>query len=199
LLYTGSLNTREQDPRPLLEALRDLAIKQCGCVPACLALACSESAFESWKNEAERIGASECLRWLGWLDERELQNAMCQANALVLIPLATPARPGVPSKLFAYLASGRPVLVAGPDSGGLASLFSEWRAPSVLCENAGRVREALERLMAGDATLLLQRSTLGNAPVTERDLGEQYLQWATSAAAKGVPEQASAVTPATAR
>jgi glycosyltransferase involved in cell wall biosynthesis len=178
LLYSGSLNVDEQNPRPLLEALRDIRAVSRNRTRFRLTIACTEASFATWRREADRVGVTDAIQWLGWLDAQQLENASHNASALVLIPLSTPERPGVPSKLFAYLATGRPVLIAGPDSGGLTSVFEEWGAPNVLCADASAVRRALEGLEVGDLRLLLRRSTLGRAPVDERELGETYVQWA---------------------
>ena len=179
LLYSGSLNIHEQNPQPLLEALRDVRAASRNRTRFRLTIACTEASFATWRREAERVGVTDGIQWLGWLDAQQLEKANHNASALVLIPLSTPERPGVPSKLFAYLATGRPVLIAGPDSGGLTSVFEEWGAPNVLCADAAAVRRALEGLEVGDLRLLLQRSTLGRAPVDERELGETYVQWAS--------------------
>ncbi len=195
LLYSGSLNIREQDPRPLLVALRDLANAARG-ARARLAIASTAPAFEMWKRAAAEVGVEEALHWLGWLNEAQLEHATSRADALVLIPLSTPDRPGVPSKLFAYLATGTPVLIAGPDSGGLTSLFSEWKAPDVLCSDASRVRDALARLAAGDRSLLLQRSALGRAPLDEHSLGDTYLRWAAGLTRASSHDPPSHATPA---
>ena len=198
LLYSGSLNTREQDPRPLLHALRDLAFSRPDTAVR-LAVACTESAFDTWKREAHQVGAAKHLRWLGWLSAAQLECATREADALVLIPLATRARPGVPSKLFAYLATERPVLLAGPDSGGLASLFSEWKAPKVLCADAATIRKAVERLMSGDCSLCLQRSALGSSPLEEGALGATYVRWASNLTRVTMSEVPQGAAPATAQ
>jgi glycosyltransferase involved in cell wall biosynthesis len=198
LLYSGSLNVREQDPRPLLVGLRDFVTTAPG-TQARLAIACTAPAFDTWKHVAQEAGVEDALEWVGWLNEAQLTRAMREADALVLVPLATPDRPGVPSKLFAYLATGTPVLIAGPDSGGLTSLFSEWKAPDVLCSESSRVREALTRLAGGDRSLLLERPALGRAPVDERSLGDTYLRWAAGLARAGSHDHLAGATPAAAR
>ncbi len=179
LLYAGSLNVREQDPRPLLEAMRVVrAASGVGPSTVRLEIASSESAFAGWRKEAERVGVADQLHWLGWLDERRLTSAMHDADALVFVPLSTPERPGVPSKLFAYLGTGTPILLAGPDSGGLTSLFAEWQARKVLCAEAGQIREALERLFRGDSSMCLTLSACGTRPLDARELGQRYVSWA---------------------
>jgi hypothetical protein len=103
-----------------------------------------------------------------------LREAIDDADALLLIPMFPAHRQGVPSKLFEYVAYDTPVLVAGPDSGGMTSVLAEWGHPPVVARTAHDIADALARAQEGDLSGLLARSRCQRAPVTETGLARWY-------------------------
>jgi hypothetical protein len=97
-----------------------------------------------------------------------------------LIPWFPAWRQGVPSKLYEYVAFGRPVLIAGPDSGGVSSLLNEWGHPQVVADRAEFVAEAIRRAERGDTLRLFDPSRCSRAPQSEHDFGERYASLAAT-------------------
>lgn len=125
--------------------------------------------------------ARDLVRPLGWLDPTALAEQMAAANVLVLLASSRKGWPLAPSKLFEYLAFNRPILVAGEDSGGMASLYEELGHPDVTCLTAGQVREALALAREGDTSRLFTAQRCARRPLDERGLIDAYLELAASA------------------
>ncbi len=118
---------------------------------------------------------------LGWLDSAALAAELQAADALLLLACEATERPCVPSKLFEQIVSGRPIIVAGADSGGVASLLQEWGHPDVIARGNEDIRDALVRAATGDDSRLLVPSRCSTAPLDEEGLAAKFLDLATRA------------------
>ena len=174
ILYVGSLNPDQQDVRPFMDALALMRKERGDARPVELAVAAGEESWKLFSEAAGTRGISDATRWLGWLDARSLRREMLDADCLLLIPMAPAHRRGVPSKLFEYLAYPTPVLVAGPDSGGMTSLLEEWAHPPVVASTPLAIASAIRRAREGDGSALLHRRRCANAPVTDAALAKWY-------------------------
>jgi hypothetical protein len=114
---------------------------------------------------------------MGWLTQNELAREAASAHALVLIPWSAGNRQVVPSKLYEYAGYNRPVLLAGPDSGGVASLLAELEHPDVIAGTAERIAERLRSALEGNFQGYFQKSQCRVMPLHENALGRQYVQW----------------------
>jgi hypothetical protein len=177
VLYAGSLNEEQQDISPFLEAVAGLR-QGGGGRQLIVEIAGSDHVSETFKKRAERYGISSAIRPLGWLDSQSLVQHLRAADCNLVVPLISPDRRGVPSKVFDYLAYGRPVLIAGSDSGGFDTLLAEWGHPNVVARSAPEIEHALRRAMGGDDGGLLTLEACRRPPLTELDLGKQYAEWA---------------------
>jgi hypothetical protein len=88
----------------------------------------------------------------------------------------------VPSKLYEYLSYNRPVLIAGRDSGGVASFLSDLEHPDVIAEDADRIAERLRSALDGNLAGYFQTVECGAMPLNEDALGRQYVEWLENAA-----------------
>ena len=173
LLYAGSLIGEHQSPAALMEAL-----DRCNARPGrriVLEIAGGDATWKAFERFARQQSPDGWLRRLGWLRPAELSAAFERTDCLVLIPSNEPGRPVVPSKLFEYLASDRPILIAGPDAGGLDSLYAEWGHPDVTRADADAIADALERAASGDDSALLRRSACAHTPLDEEALIDRYM------------------------
>jgi glycosyltransferase involved in cell wall biosynthesis len=176
VLYAGSLNEEKQDVVPFLEAIG--RVRRHEMRQVVVEIAGSEYVWEKFNRAASALGVSDTLRWLGWIDSRALAQRAAAADCLLVVPLFSPDRRGVPSKLFEYLEYGRPVLIAGRDSGAFDTLLAEWGHPPVVASSVDEIAGALSRAMQGDDGGLLTLEACRRAPVTERDLARTYIAWA---------------------
>lgn len=175
ILYVGSLNPDQQDLGPFMDAL-SLVREDAAQRSVEVHVAGGEESWQSFERAASARGIAAAARWLGWLDVDRLRDAMTTADCLLLVPMFPPRRRGVPSKLFEYLAYDTPVLIAGPDSGGMRSLLEEWAHPPVVAHTAAEIASAIRRARDGDASALLQRQRCGIEPVTDETLATWYSQ-----------------------
>lgn len=193
LLYAGSLDPSHQSAVPVVEAIGGLnrEASASGAPRVLLRVAGTERVYRYF---ADALGDSgpDAVRWLGWLDAAALLEEMRRADCLVLIPWSMGERQVVPSKLFEYAATGRPILIAGPDSGALRRLLAECEHPDVVWQRPAEIEAALRRVLAGDVSPLLDVGRCGKRPLGEADLVARYLAWA-DAAVRPMPRQADPV------
>ena len=83
----------------------------------------------------------------GYVSHTEAVRRMCDASALLLsVPDGPNADSVIPAKLFEYLASGRPILVVGPEGGECERLAQGCHAGLSAPFDAGAIARALEKL-----------------------------------------------------
>lgn len=173
ILYGGSMHREKQSPVLLLKALK--SINQSADPKIRLQLAASESVFTTFKLIAQEISYDiDLIEWLGWLSQSQLQNAFKNSDCLILIPWKSKDRIVVPSKLYEYMAYPKPILIAGPDSGAVASLLNEWQHPNVVCDTQGKIESAITKLYEGDPSHLLTRDLCIN-PLEEENIAQLYI------------------------
>jgi glycosyltransferase involved in cell wall biosynthesis len=182
LLYAGSLIGEHQSPAALLEALDRFNARPGRRIV--LEIAGGDSTWKAFERLARQQSPDGWLRRLGWLSPAELSAAFERADCLVLIPSNEPGRPVVPSKLFEYMAYDRPILIAGPDAGGLDSLYAEWGHPDATRAAADAIADALEHAVNGDESALLRRSACAHTPLDEDALIDRYMTLISGAAAR---------------
>jgi hypothetical protein len=184
VLYAGSLDEDCQDLNPFMDALAQLHNR--GERGIELRLAATEAVWRKFATAAQRRGVSEALRWLGWLTDADLQLAAQHADCLLLIPWFSSDRRGVPSKLYEYLAFGRPTLIAGTDSGGIVRVLGEWGHPMVVADTATKIVDALLRARSGDFSGMLLLLRCSTPPLSE----EAFVEWYVERACAIVPKVA---------
>ncbi len=179
LLYAGSIHPEHQNPALLVEGVRRVnadRLRPSG-PRLVLRLACTRESYRYFMQYTE--GRQEGLiEWLGWLDAERLREEMIGADALVVICWAGRDRQVVPSKLFDYLAYGKPVLLVGPDSGGVRALLREWGHPDVVADTTARLERSLQAVLGGGNEGLLTIDRCASRPVSEGELAIRYLEWA---------------------
>ncbi len=179
LLHAGSVHFEHRSPRPLLDALARL---NSGPGPrTVLELAGREEAYEVCRRAAPSEEVRDSIRFLGWLNAADLAQAMYRADCLVVLPSNEAGRPLVPSKLYEYLGTNQPVLIAGPDCGGMVSLYRDWEHHNVTNATDLAIEDAIRRAQNRDYTRLLRRHSCGRAPIAEEDLTASYMQLAERA------------------
>jgi len=102
--------------------------------------------------EARKRGVESSILCRGQVPYREVLREMCEADALLLMD--SPGRKiGVPAKLYEYLGAGRPVLATGEGDGDLAAVLAASGVPHAIapCNDVGRIRDAVTRLVCGIA------------------------------------------------
>jgi hypothetical protein len=114
------------------------------------------------------------MRWLGWLPAAELESHIRNSDCLAVIPFGSADRRGVPSKLFEFLAYQRPILLAGSDSGGIASLLKEWGHVDVIARTPDAIEHALDQALIGRTHQLLDVSRCARPPLSEQELVTLY-------------------------
>ena len=83
----------------------------------------------------------------GYVSHTEAVRRMRRASALLLsVPDGPNADSVIPAKLFEYLASGRPILVVGPEGGECERLAESFHAGLSVPFDAGAIARALEEL-----------------------------------------------------
>jgi glycosyltransferase involved in cell wall biosynthesis len=147
LVYTGRFGSYGRDPRPLVEALGELARERpevAGRIEFVIAGPLTED--ERRLLQADVSPARIIVR--GSLDRTQALALQRSASALLL--LASPARTQLLNiKLFEYLATGRPILALaeGTEAGRVAA---ELGTEVVRADDVAAIRAALERLAAGE-------------------------------------------------
>jgi glycosyltransferase involved in cell wall biosynthesis len=147
LVYTGRFGSYGRDPRPLVEALVELAREEpavAGRIEFVVAGPLTESERRLFSTDV----APARIVVRGSLDRVQAVGLQRGADALLL--LASPARTQLLNiKLFEYLAAGRPILALaeGTEAGRVAAQVG---AEVVRADDVGAIRAALARLAAGD-------------------------------------------------
>lgn len=150
LVYTGRFGSYGRDPRPLLEALRALAVSD----PEAAARLELVVAGPLTDDEAALFAAGfgpVAVRLAGSLTRGRALALQRAADALLLI--AHPTRSQLPNyKLFEYLAAERPILAlaAGTEAGRIVSETGAGEA--VRADDPAAIEGAVRRLLAGDLT-----------------------------------------------
>jgi hypothetical protein len=157
-----------------MDALTQL--NACGKRTVELQVAGTEDVWNKFARAATTRGGPQAVRWLGWLSDMELRLAAQKAHCLLLIPFFSSDRQGVPSKLYEYIAFDRPILVAGPDSGGVARVIAEWGHPPVVADSAANIVDSLQRACNGDFSGMLQRERCTTSPLSEEALVDWYVE-----------------------
>jgi glycosyltransferase involved in cell wall biosynthesis len=146
LVYTGRFGSYGRDPRPLVEALGELA-RERPAVARRIELVIAGPLTEDERRLLEADVSPARIVVRGSLDRTQALALQRSASALLL--LASPARTQLLNiKLFEYLATGRPILAlaAGTEAGRVAA---ELGAEVVRADDVAAIRAALERLAAG--------------------------------------------------
>jgi glycosyltransferase involved in cell wall biosynthesis len=108
LVHTGPLlGPRGRDPRPLLEALRQLLAERSELAGRLQVLVAGRSEYDEAALLAES-GLGDVVRHLGYLPRAQALALQRRARALLL--LTSDASCEATGKLYEYLASGRPIL-----------------------------------------------------------------------------------------
>ena len=115
IVHTGRLSLSHVSARPLLEALRVLAVEDPNYASQL------EVVFAGSLTEAEREALAapdlaESVRFVGWLDHARALALQRAADALLVVTGGAERRSVATGKLFEYLASGRPILVLGDET-----------------------------------------------------------------------------------
>jgi glycosyltransferase involved in cell wall biosynthesis len=147
LVYTGRFGSYGRDPRPLVQALAELARKQPE-VAGRLEFVVAGPLTEDERRLLSTDVSPARIVVRGSLDR--VQALALQRGAGALLLLASPARTQLLNiKLFEYLAAGRPILALaeGTEAGRLAS---ELGGEVVRADDVGAIRAALVRLASGE-------------------------------------------------
>jgi glycosyltransferase involved in cell wall biosynthesis len=148
LLHAGELYAG-RDPRPLLDALRELSVVH----PLRLyLLGRSEDAGFDLGAEIRRRGLEGAVEFSGQVSYGRAVAEMAAADVLLL--LDTPGRRiGIPAKLYEYLGAGRPVLALAEPDGDTAWALRESGVLHRVAPltDAARIKQALSELIAANA------------------------------------------------
>jgi len=177
LLHVGAIYGRRY-PRGLLEALallrethretyERLVIEQIGPV---------DEGERLWK-EARRLGVQDHLRLGSPVPHSEAIRRCRKADGLLLLgPRGSEPEVQVPSKLFEYLAAGRPILALARQLGAIASLLEGVDRPHVIVDpnDTRGIHEGLLRFVA------LSSESPAAAVAGGRGLERLSYEWLTS-------------------
>lgn len=152
LTYTGELYGR-RSPYRLLEALTRLRREHGGTPPVILRLVGRiDERFRAAVARASEDGIAEASGTC--TAERSFAEMMEADFLLLLIEQGAGARGVMTSKIFPYLAIGRPILATVPPDGVAGALVRELRAGLVADpDDVEAIVSALRRLLAGDVPL----------------------------------------------
>jgi len=178
MLYAGSLNFQFQSATALLRAIDIVNGEQAlvGHRRVLLRVASTRDTFDCLRSLAVPEQA-DSLEYAGWLSQEELGESIQAADALALIPWSGDDRQVVPSKLYEYLGYRKPILIAGPDSGGLRGFLREVQHPNVVAERTEDIAAVIRAMMRGDNTRALTLDECASPPLSERDVQQQYVAW----------------------
>jgi len=132
ILYYGSLDKNNQHHSFFFETLRqqsDFLFYYAG----------QQSVSDYFAQHIE----SSRYRYLGWLNETQLFNALDEIDFVVIFSYTLQTRKVVPSKLFELISWNVPCLVIGEDSGGIESLQQEFTFNFPWARNAQELTLAL--------------------------------------------------------
>ncbi|MFH0946718.1 MAG: hypothetical protein V2A76_16105 [Planctomycetota bacterium] len=174
LLHIGSIYGR-RFPRGLIEALarlrdsdpdlyRRIVVEQIG----------PEDHGERLLAEAKELGVADQLRLRGPVSHAEALRRCRQADGLLLLgPRGAEPEVQVPSKLFEYLAAGRPVFALAQLDGAIASLLADVDRPHVIADpnDPAGIHDGLRRFAA--------LSEHASARVAETGAGLERLNYET--------------------
>lgn len=140
LCHAGSLY-RMRDPRPLLEAISELAQRG---LDICFEQIGSCHPELSVEQFAEEHQISECIDQIGHLPHRETLKRVADSDIVVVLQPGTPIQ--VPGKLFEALLFQKPIL-ALCDEGALAEIVQEYEIGLVVDpNNSDDIAKAIEQL-----------------------------------------------------
>jgi glycosyltransferase involved in cell wall biosynthesis len=121
-------------------------------------------AHERIVTEAESAGVKDRVRWLGFVEDRDLPNLVAASDAVVMVGL----REGFGLPALEAIAAGRPVCAS--ETGALPEVVGPHAA---LCDplDVGAIRRALERVVS-DTELRERVAAEGQAWARQRGWGE---------------------------
>jgi len=141
-----------RDPRPLLDALRELGAEQGAGSPgwrvSFLGRACDENL--DLEREVAGRGLRASVELGGQVSYGRSLQAMAGADVLLLLD-SPGRRAGVPAKLYEYLGAGRPILALAEEDGDVAWVLRESGAPHRIAapRDAAQIKAALVELSRG--------------------------------------------------
>ena len=127
LTYVGKISGEQYPVEPLFQALRSAQ------VPG-LRLTILGSADAACRDAVERLGVKDIVSFEGFVNHKTAVHRMCGANGLLLIINDSKDNfdTNYSTKLFEYLAAGRPILALVPGRGRAATLITRTGA-GVVC------------------------------------------------------------------
>jgi glycosyltransferase involved in cell wall biosynthesis len=149
LLHSGIVYPVERDPRPLIEALRQL--RSSGRIaPGSLKLRFRGAVHEDLLNTlASEAGVAECVEVLEPLPYAQALEEMLRADGLMLLQGAD-CNAQIPAKAYEYLRAGRPILCLADPAGDTAALLrSAGIAASANLGDSGAIAACLDRFLQG--------------------------------------------------
>ena len=168
ILHAGELYCG-RDPRPFLDALRDLQSEHSTPLPLRVRLVGSLSAKDfaagfDLRREVEQRGLAASVSLEGWMPYQRVLKDLLASDLLLLFD--TPGRQiGIPAKAYEYLGAGRPILALAERDGDLAWLLRASGLPHRIAppHNPVQIKRALAELIkelsSGNSVSLLQGGT----------------------------------------
>jgi glycosyltransferase involved in cell wall biosynthesis len=125
ITYTGNIYAGRQSPEPLFMALRDLLAE--GAIDAASFEVRFYGAEMGWiEKQAERHGLGGVVRQYGIVPREVALERQRESQLLLMLKWNDPAERGIySSKIFEYLAAGRPVLAVGGYQDVVSELLAE--------------------------------------------------------------------------
>lgn len=151
VLHSGVLYPAERNPRPLLEALSQLAKESL--LDHTLFVFRGAGNETKWRQSADELGLKDVVEFRDQISYAAAVEEMRNADALMVLQGAACNRQ-IPAKVYEYLATGKPVLCLADPRGDTAALFNSLGLgePTALEDTHGlqtAVRRFLDQIEAG--------------------------------------------------
>lgn len=135
ILYIGSISKDHQDVESFLHAVQKLSID----TDVVFQYAGQPKVDEYLSSKITGIK----YEYLGWQEDDALNEYILNSSALLVFGWKSPSRMVVPSKLYYYMSFDKPILIAGKDTGSLASLINDWGHAECIHQNPGQIAKAI--------------------------------------------------------
>lgn len=146
LVYTGTLaGLRGSSPEPLLQAMRRLRAE--ASIPPIRLIHAGDVTIDQ-RDLIARSGVADAVQHLGMLDRPDSYALQRSADALVLITSQNTSE--ATSKLFEYLASGRPIVALAENNEAARIVRETNTGITVPPDNVDAIAAALRKVASGE-------------------------------------------------
>jgi hypothetical protein len=167
--FSGRLELDNQDIKPFLRAFDRFCELNKGFF---LKLSVTKEVEKMFRTQIEALSLQHIsIVATGWLSQTDLHQQIVKSKIIWVVPWCNPDRIGIPSKFYEYMAFDKPILIAGPDSGGFKTFFNDHECVESIFETPETILHALNH-----TNKIFKKEMCAIKPINEADLVEEYIK-----------------------